>query len=179
MTCFILLTFIIIRSVYSLFKKVLQWYPLYNSPLLFPQTLLLKSFHWVLLCFFLHRCIVFQYYPLYIILFSSPSNPSNSPTPSNMLIYIIMILFVYVYLSDLSSIYDRKHLTFVFLNLTYVTSNGELHFYPFTLKKHNFFLLYGWKRFHYVYAHTCISHFINTSINCWESRLFLWLGYCE
>jgi hypothetical protein len=73
----------------------------YSAFPIFPYPVSLNSFHYVLLCFFLHRFNVFQYYSLS---FSSSSPPplvsSNSLNIGNTFriyihVYIIMLLFVF------------------------------------------------------------------------------------
>jgi hypothetical protein len=55
-------------------------------------------------------------------------------------------LFIYIYGCE------GKQVVFVFLSLTYFPSHGDLQFYPFFCKWHNFILLYGWIIFHFLYA---------------------------
>jgi hypothetical protein len=44
--------------------------------------------------------------------------------------------YVYVYLLDLSSIYERKHVASLSLSLAYFTSHDVLQLRPFTFKPH-------------------------------------------
>jgi hypothetical protein len=63
-------------------------------------------------------------------------------------IYLFVYMLMLVFVLDLYSTYERKHVTFVFLNLAYFTSHDPLH--PFTCEEQNF-PLYGWIIFHRIY----------------------------
>jgi hypothetical protein len=77
---------------------------------------------------YLHRCYALQYYWCSIILFSFLSVPkfhSLAPLLQTCSIYEFVYecacFYVYVYLLDLSSMYEKKHAAFVFLFLAYFT----------------------------------------------------------
>jgi hypothetical protein len=98
---------------------------------------------------FIHRCNVFLYY-LILFTFYHFFSVSCLPVPSvKPIITIMFFLFMYtctcvhkepiciygyIYISGLGCTYERKHVTFVPVNLTCF----GLHFHPFTCKQHNF-----------------------------------------
>jgi hypothetical protein len=75
---------------------------------------------------------------------------------------------VYVYLLDLSSTYERKHVDLIFLNL-------QLH--PFTFKTHGvIFFLWLTKTpwiYMYIYGYTCVYTWIYTWIYIYIGSIFL------
>jgi hypothetical protein len=58
-------------------------------------------------------------------------------------VYDHVCFCVYVCLLDVSSTYERKHVVFIFLNVTYFTSHDVLQLYPFTFQPCDVFLPYG------------------------------------
>jgi hypothetical protein len=77
---------------------------------------------------------------------------------------------IYFYPFHTSSTYERKHVTFFFLNLTYFTWHDVFQFNPFNFKWHNFILpMAEWISLVYVSYH----HFLNPLISCEASGLFL------
>jgi hypothetical protein len=130
---------------YSLFWSV-QLLPLLSlTPSLPPPYS--KDFNTYCCILYLHRCNVFLHCS--IILFSFPTSPEfHRVVPvwqtcsTYEFVYEHVWFCIYVYLSDLSSTYERKHAAFFFLSLAYFIQYDVLQLHPFTLKPHGFILPY-------------------------------------
>jgi hypothetical protein len=91
-------------------------------------------------------------------------------------VYDYACFCVLVYILDLSSTCERKHVAFVFLNLAFFfTQHDVLQVYPFTFKLHVVIVSYGLVTLHCVY----IPQFLDLLFSCRAPGLFPKLGYCE
>jgi hypothetical protein len=102
--------------------------PFITAPYPFPPTHLSTAFSAHPYFLYLHRCYFLRYYRCSVILFSFPSFPEfHRVAPlvqtcsTSKFVYNHACFCVYVYLLDLSSTYEKKHVAFIFLNLAYFT----------------------------------------------------------
>jgi hypothetical protein len=68
-------------------------------------------------------------------------------------VYNHVCFWEYVYLLDLISTYERKHVAFIFLILTYFTWRDILQFHPLTLRPHDVIFPYGKMDYIYIYIY--------------------------
>jgi hypothetical protein len=102
-----------------------QFHPFHCSSLPLPSHFPLNICPYIL---YLHRYFILRYCWHSIIPLSFPSSPElHSVVPSlqtcsrYMFVYDSVCFCVYVYLLDLFSIHERKHVAFIFLSLAYFT----------------------------------------------------------
>jgi hypothetical protein len=114
--------------MYSLHGYTLLWsiqsLPLHSFTPLLPTPHFSTAFNTYPYTLYLHRCYALQYCWCSTILFSIPSFPKfHRVVPlwqicsTSVFVYDHVCFCVYVYILDLSSTYERKHVTFVFLRL--------------------------------------------------------------
>jgi hypothetical protein len=156
------------HSGYTLIWSI-QPLPLLSSLAPIPKfSTVFSTHHYVL---YLHRCYVLPYYWCFSTLLAFPSFPEfHRVVPvlqtcsTYEFVYDYVCFCVYVYLLNLSSIYEWKHVAFVFLSLDHFILRDVFQLHPFT-----------WVKLHCVY----IPHFLDPFISYMAPGLFLKHSYCE
>jgi hypothetical protein len=82
-------------------------------------------------------------------------------------LYMAMLVFVYMFILDLSSVYERKHVVFVFLILAYFIKCDILQLCPLNFNPH-VLIPYGLVILHCVciYIYVYIPQFLDPFIGC-------------